>query len=62
MDPLCYGGRIYDRIRYSKNVLQYQSQMGDVVVVVVVVVIVVVVAVAVVRNSNLLLSKVLDFY
>ena len=58
MDPLCYGGRIYDRIRYSKNVLQYQSQMGDVVVVV----IVVVVAVAVVRNSNLLLSKVLDFY
>ena len=59
MDPLCYGGRIYDRIRYSKNVLQYQSQMGDVVVVVV---IVVVVAVAVVRNSNLLLSKVLDFY
>ena len=52
MDPLCYGGRIYDRIRYSKNVLQYQSQMGDVVVVVVVVV----------RNSNLLLSKVLDFY
>ena len=60
MDPLCYGGRIYDRIRYSKNVLQYQSQMGDVVVVVVV--IVVVVAVAVVRNSNLLLSKVLDFY